>query len=304
MERLMDRFYSSPSHQPDEPWFRVGTIDVNTTILICGLSVISMFVWAVSNQAIDALTLYRAPTSIQDILSGGSTFQPWGMVTWPLANAPSLATVLSILMMFLFGREIERSLGRRRFLWFLAPMVLLPGVAAALLKTDLGGLFLLTTGLFVAFVATYPTAIGFFGIPLWVFGAVFIGIDILQTIGSRDLEYFVLIVVVVALGLLEARAFGLSHLEWIPRVPLPSSVTGEPSPRGPKQGRRQRRGRKGAATVTPIRPSNATPTSAELLRQAEIDILLDKINEHGIGSLTPEERRRLDEHSRRMREER
>ena len=41
-----------------------------------------------------------------------------------------------------------------------------------------------------------------------------------------------------------------------------------------------------------------------LLRQAEVDILLEKINEHGIKSLTPEERRRLDEHSRRMRDER
>jgi len=302
----MDRFYSSPSHQPDEPWFRVGTVDVNTTILICGLSVISMFVWALSPELLDYLTPYRNPSSIEDILSGGSTLQPWGIVTWPLANPPSLSAVLNIVMMFIFGREIERSLGRTRFLWFLAPMVIAPGVVAVLFTMDFGGLFMLTTGLFVAFVATYPTAPGFFGIPLWVFGAVFIGISILQTIGGRQAELFILIMLVVALGLLEARAFGLSELEWIPRIPLPASISGQSRPpRAPKPGRSGRRGgRKGSATVTPIRSPNSTPTSADLLRQAEIDVLLDKINEHGIGSLTPEERRRLDEHSRRMRDER
>jgi hypothetical protein len=48
----------------------------------------------------------------------------------------------------------------------------------------------------------------------------------------------------------------------------------------------------------------SAPTSTERLRQAEVDVLLDKISQYGIKSLTPEERRRLDEHSRRMRDER
>jgi hypothetical protein len=187
-------------------------------------------------------------------------------------------------------------------------MIPLLGVAAAVLDTSLFGLFMLTTGLFVAFVATYPTAIGFFGIPLWVFGAVFIGIDILQSIGTRNGGYLIVLLITVAYGLFGARAYGLSTLEWIPKIPLPSALSGEsrrPAQRSPKPGRGARRaGRRGSASVTPIRPPNSTPTSADLLRQAEIDVLLDKINEHGIGSLTPEERRRLDEHSRRMREER
>jgi membrane associated rhomboid family serine protease len=301
----MDRFYSSPSHQPDEPWFRLGTVDVNTTILICGLSIISMFVWAASQDAVRALAV--VDDQLAFLLYGHSVHfsQPWRLVTWPLANDPSLSTVLNILMMFIFGREIERSLGRRRFLWFIGVLIPLLGLAAAGLDSTLAGLFMLTTGLFVAFVAAYPTAIGFFGIPLWVFGAVFIGIDILQTIGERDGGYLVLVLITVGYGMLGARAFGLSDLEWIPKVPLPASLSGESRPARPARPQRSgRRGRKAPATVTPIRPSNSTPTSADLLRQAEIDVLLDKINEHGIGSLTPEERRRLDEHSRRMRDER
>jgi membrane associated rhomboid family serine protease len=303
----MDRFYSSPSHQPDEPWFRVGQVDVNTTILISGLSFISMFVWAASPKSIHAL---RVVDDFDAFLLYGHSVrysQPWRIFTWPIANNASLSTVLNILMMFIFGREIERSLGRARFLWFIGVLIPLLGLAATALDTGLGGLFMLTTGLFIAFVATYPTAIGFFGIPLWVFGAVFVGIDILQSIGTRDGGYLVVLLITVAYGLLGARAYGLSELEWIPKIPLPSALSGESRrpPRGPKPGRTHRRGgRKGAATVTPIRPSNSTPTSADLLRQAEIDVLLDKINEHGIGSLTTDERRRLDEHSRRMRDER
>jgi len=38
------------------------------------------------------------------------------------------------------------------------------------------------------------------------------------------------------------------------------------------------------------------------VEQAELDVLLDKIGQSGIDSLTKEERRRLDELSRRMRD--
>ena len=302
----MDRFYASPSGRSDEPWFRLGTVDVTTTVLLCGLSVISMFVWAANRRAVELLRL-----SAFDVRRG----QVWRVVTCPIANAPSLSGVLAVVMLYLFGREIERSLGRSRYLWFTGTLVVLPSLFATALGLDFGGLFLLETGLFVAFIATYPTAMGFFGIPLWVFGAVFIGIQVLQLTGERQWDWLAVLALIVGLAMLLARSFGLSPLDWIPRIPLPSFVTGEtrrspasrpgasrPAARGPRVGRR-----KGEATVTPLRPAGgkeATPSAADLLRQAEIDVLLDKINEHGIGSLTPEERRRLDDHSRRLREER
>ena len=69
--------------------------------------------------------------------------------------------------------------------------------------------------------------------------------------------------------------------------------------KAPKAKRTRQRG---TADVIPIR--NSQPTPADLLRQAEVDVLLDKINEHGLASLTPDERRRLDEHTRRLRDER
>lgn len=292
----MDRFYTSPSQGPDEPWFRVGTVDVTTTVIICALSTLSLFVWAIDSSLINYLDL------IAPFVRGGEL---WRIVTWPIANEPSLSAVLGIVMMFFFGREVERALGRGRFLWFTAALTVIPAVVGIALDVSLfGGLFLLEMGMFLTFVAAYPTAMGFFGIPLWVFGAVFVGLQVLQLAGGRAWEWLTVLLVEVALSLLGSRAFGLSPLEWIPRVPLPASLSGQRR-RTPKPRRRGRRGSP-PASVTPIRPSGtaSTPTAADLLRQAEIDVLLDKISEHGIASLTPDERRRLDEHSRRLREER
>ena len=55
------------------------------------------------------------------------------------------------------------------------------------------------------------------------------------------------------------------------------------------------------ASVLPA--ADRRPQPGEGLRQAELDMLLDKIAASGIESLTPEERRRLDEASRRLRDE-
>jgi len=167
-----------------------------------------------------------------------------------------------------------------------------------------GGLFLLETAMFLVFIAAYPTAMGFFGIPLWVFGAVFIGIQVLQLTAVRAWEWLLVMVVDIAISFLGARAMGLSSLEWIPRVPLPASLSGDRRSRR-HPGSRRSGHRRGPAPVTPIRPvgTAATPTAADLLRQAEIDVLLDKISEHGIDSLSAAERRRLDELSKRMRDD-
>lgn len=290
----MERFFASPSGGSDEPWFRVGTFDVTTTVLVCGLAVVSMVVWAIDSSLVAILDLDSSKIS-----SG----QVWRLITWPIVNTPSFGAVLGIVMMYLFGREVERGLGRSRFLVFLATLVLVPAVVGfALDVIGFGGLFLVETAMFLAFIATYPTAMGFFGIPLWVFGAVFIGIQVLQLTGVRAWEWLAVLFVDIAVALLGARAFGLSSLSWIPKLPLPASLAGAGA-RGP---RRRTRRRRGPAPVTPIRPTGttATPSAADLLRQAEIDVLLDKISEHGIDSLTAAERRRLDELSKHLRDNR
>ena len=313
----MDRFYSSPSQQPEEPWFRVGNVDVTSSVLVAAICTVSMFVYAIDKTLLGWLWLVSDGFEFGPAIAGGvRQGQIWRLITWPMFNPPSVWTAIDIAIIWYFGREIERQLGRIRYLWFLATVVVVPAIGYVIIVPTfvdqtgaiIAGALYLASALIIAFTAMYPTAQAFFGIPFWILAVVVEMITVLQLVGDRVWDGLVFLFLLTAVALLSARAYGISELEWIPKIPLPASLSGEsrrPAPQGSKRGRGIRRsGRKGAATVTPIRPPNSTPTSADLLRQAEIDVLLDKINEHGIGSLTPEERRRLDEHSRRMREER
>lgn len=279
----MDRFLPS-SNDPDERWFRVGNVDVTTTVLVTGLAAISMLLWAISVELLEPFVLFA------DEVRGG---QVWRLVTWPIANEPSLWTVLSLAIFYLFGREIERRLGRIRFLWFLLAVTFVPGLVATALDLNAAGLRSINMSVFLVFVLMYPTARSFFDIPLWVFGVVFLGIEVLQLVGLRAWDELVVLSATGVTAIVMARGFGLLEIGFLPRFGG-RGVRARPA-------RRPRR-RRPPAEVIPMRP--AQPTPEDLLRQAEVDILLDKISEHGLDSLTPEERRRLDEHSRRLRGER
>jgi hypothetical protein len=47
-----------------DPWFRIGTLDVTTTILVVLLCVASMFLWAASREA--WINLVLLPDSVRD----------------------------------------------------------------------------------------------------------------------------------------------------------------------------------------------------------------------------------------------
>jgi len=287
----MNRFPTN--RQPDDPWFRVGNIDVTTTVLVAGLAAASMVVWAVARPVWDLLWL--APRSVR---SG----QVWRIVTWPLANEPtSIWTLLDIAVFYIFGRELERRLTRPRFVWLLSLLVVIPGIVGTLLLVPIAGLNMAATALFAAFVAAEPNARSFFNIPLWGLGAGFLGLNVLQYVGYGQWRQLGLLLAVVGLALVGARSFGISEIHWIPRIPLPGaspSKRRDPKSKRPKvKPPKQKRGaRRGPGEVIPISSSRSLD---ELMAQAELDMLLDKISSSGLDSLTPDERRRLDDHSRR-----
>ena len=109
---------------------------------------------------------------------------------------------------------------------------------------------------------------------------------------------------------LPARAMGLAEaLPWIPKIPIPSG-----SGRRKKKAARKSRGSGQGEVVngpwaTPAR--SAPPRGAPLPQppranddphdQAELDQLLDKISARGMDGLTADEKRRLNELSKRLR---
>ena len=271
----------------DDPWFRVGTVDVTTAVLVAGLCALSMFVWAISPSLLEPLVLWP-----QDVLGG----QIWRVVTWPLANDPNIWTVLTIAMLWYFGRELERLVGRARFGWLLLFLALVPGLVGTLLDVPQAGIRPVEIAVFALFAAEYPDLRFWGGIPAWVFAAVIIGIEILQLTGLRQSERIVLLLVSLATAALVGRAFGLlGKYPWIPKVPLGS--TGSSHKRRSKSAGRSRSRSTGPAVVQG--PWGPSPTA--VADQAELDGLLDKISASGMDSLSKNEKHRLNELSKRLR---
>ena len=220
----MSRFqFSVPRRRgPEDGWFRVGTFEVGTAVLVVALGVISMFVYAADKTVLDVLFLVPA-----DVRRG----QLWRLVTWPIVNDPDIFVALMLLVFWWFGRDLERVMGRVKFTWFLLALTVGPALVATLLSAlsaDLQlpgyvfGLRFVELGVFVAFVARYPTARFFFGIPGWIIGAVFVGLDLLRFMGDRYWLWVMMVLLCCATALLGIRAMGFAdEAAWIPRVPLP-----------------------------------------------------------------------------------
>ena len=285
-----------------DPWFRIGSLDVGTTVLVILLCVASMILWAIGGNDRDSLwaNLVLIP---EEVRSG----QIWRVLTWPLANEPGIWEVITLAIFWYFGREIEGMLGRARFAVLLLLLTIIPGLAAVLLDITLFGLNPVELAVFLIFIAEYPFARFFFGIPAWAIGAVIVGIQVLQYLGNRQEELILLLAISIATAGLAARAFGLAtSLPWIPKIPLPGSGGG-----GSRRSRTRRSRSRGEVVSGPwAAPPTRTPSRGTPLPQppraadgdqAELDELLDKISAQGMDGLTNEEKRRLNELSKRMR---
>lgn len=295
--------FSSPeSRYGGPPWFRVGDLDITTTVLVAGACVLSMFVWAADPDLLSPLLL--EPSEIR----GG---QVWRLITWPLANSPSIWTLITIAIFWYFGRELEGLLGRNRFATFLVILTVLPAVIATVADFDLfqsGGISYVELGVFLTFIVEYPQVRFFFGIPGWVIGAVIIGIQLLQLLGLREIDSVLFLLIIIATAAMTARAMGLAtSLPWIPKLPLPGGGTGSGrSSRSPKRSnRRSKQSRRSSAGATvvdgPWQGGSSAPSPDAAAAQAELDILLDKISAGGLESLSSDEKRRLNELSKRLR---
>ena len=226
----------------------------------------------------------------------------WTFVSYMFVHAGLLHLLGNMLMLFVFGTAVESRMGSRTFLIY----YLFCGVGAALFALGLSSFMAVSPfvgasgavlGVALAFAMYWPDAeLVVFPIPVLIRArtlvTILIGLDVFfsflaQSDGIAHLAH----VGGAAFGYLFFRLQGISRRAPHPpprpveRVVMVQSGSAEPERRTP---------------VTPVRQrrrADADPVAAE------VDRVLDKISEKGIGSLTPAERRFLDEVSKQKKQE-
>jgi membrane associated rhomboid family serine protease len=314
---------------PGDPWFQIGTVDVTTSLLIPLLTVVIWIGYAISPSIITTIWLSR------DVYQQGFV---WQILTWPIAEAPSLGGAIGLFFFWSFGRALEQTLGPTRYL----RMLVLDTIAISILalafdfirygngkssSAILSGLSLLALGVAVCVAVEFPGMQAFFGIPIRFLVAGFVAINALQIISVRDWLQLIYLALAIAVCVVMLRAFGMGTdlPSWVPRVPLPASWTGlQPSTRSSsgkvgggaasKLKNRAKRsgsgsvvtgpwGEQGTGTASPsAAPASVRSSAMTKADREEVDRLLDKIAQEGMGSLSSDEKARLEDASRRLRD--
>lgn len=200
----------------------------------------------------------------------------WRIATYGLVNPPSIWFAVDMLMLVWFGRDLEKFYGRRKLLilfaglYFLPPLVLTAfGLVQPNVLSGQSGSF----GLFVAFATLYPNVAFIFNILAKWLAVILVGIYTLAALSNRDMAGL------IALWTGVAFAHGFVR-DQQGRFNFPRFSNARPKPEPEPVAR-------------PVsRPRSAESVSAGTM--AEVDALLDKIAQSGMGSLTAKERAKLD----------
>ena len=238
--------------------------------------------------------------------------RPWTLVTYAFFHAGVMHLLWNMLTLFFFGPPLEDRWGGRGFIKFYlvaAAGGALFSVLFAFLDPNswIVGASGATLGLMMAFALIWPDMevhiLGIFPVKMkWLVAAlVFINLAMaLEGSGGQT-------AVLAHLGGMAAAVLYLKS-PWAP--PAWGEVPSTPRKRQQKRGMAlvPWGGKKptvtassNAGTATQTRPAPVRSAKAERELLDDVDRILDKISANGLGSLTEEERKRLDEVSRRYR---
>lgn len=270
--------------EQERPWFHIRSYGVGTSELVAGVSLVMMVMYAISPALVTLLALQP-----DAVLRNGFI---WQVLTWPLFSVPGLGTIFNAVVFWFMGRQVERELGKGRFGWMMLAMVVAESALALVLALAFGanapilaGLSSLTTVIVLLVIAENPRMPFFFGIPAWVIGLIIVLIPLLGSVASRNWLGLLHLVLSLAVAAIIAKFAGLlSRYAFIPG----QTITGQPRVRTPKASRR-------AGKDSTVVQGPWTTYEAPVREDAEMDALLDKIMASGLDSLTPKERKRLEE---------
>lgn len=265
----MNSYGSSEDHQPIT-WVRGYPLYAAHAIVV--VYVLSMIATAILMASGAQGFLNGLIFDSSRVLRG----EVWRVFSYGFYNPPSLWFAIEMVMIVWFGRELEKFFGRAKFLtlfaglYFAQPLVLtVVGLAQPTFLAGRSGAF----GIFIAFATLYPNVAFFLNILAKWLAIILVGIYSLMALSNRDTAGLISLWTSVGFAYAFIRHhqghFSLPKFRIFQQRPPRKS-----SPRSHDKS-------------PPVR--SAAPSS-----MAEVDALLDKIAASGIGSLTPQERARLD----------
>jgi membrane associated rhomboid family serine protease len=266
---------SSEEHRPIIYWNGHGIYAIHVIVITyCVL----MLVAAVGGSAMGAVVNWTLFSSAE-VWAG----QVWRIFTYGLINFPSLGFAFDMLMLFWFGRELERFFGRKVFGFLYGGIYLMPTIVLTLIGLAMPSVRSGQPGalaLFIAFATQFPGMPVFFTLLAKWAALILVGIFTLIHVASRD--WVSLVLLWSTCGYAHVFVRHQQGTFSLPRLRLPRR---KPKLRVLPDLKPQKSVPVAKAVLVP------TPTSSAM---AEVDALLDKIAKSGISSLTPKERAKLE----------
>src|SRR5882724_3108765 len=254
----------------------MGRYPVDVTTMLVGLHVAAAILTAILVAFSAGFVLPYLQFDSAQVLYGG---QVWRLFTYAFIHAPSglLWFAVEMYMLFVFGREVERFIGRRAYVVLYLVLLVAPTAILTIWglwqRSALAGSPALHFGMFVAFATVYPRVELFLRIMAKWIALILAGVYTFQLLAYH--AWTDLAVVWTSIGaaflFIELRGAGPEPVWW-------NNMKARMSPK-PKLHVVQK-----SASRHAVEPDNL---------YASIDPILDKISKSGIGSLTANERRLL-----------
>ena len=263
--------HRSPENYDPITW--VGRIPVYATTIIVALYVVSMVGVAIALASGAEAGLGKLTFNTESVLRGGEL---WRCLTYAFVNPPDPWFIISLVMLYIFGRDVEQHLGRKGFVrLYLGFLLLGPSLLLAASLVSRQSLSITQSwanfAVFLSFAALYPGAQLLFQITAKIFALVLLGISVLQLLAGRQWVEMMVLLATAFLAYYAIRHGSALNLDFVSRLRPVSSRSKIPRLRVVK-----------SPDDEPVDPHRI------------IDPLLEKISQNGLSSLTRREREQLE----------
>jgi len=263
--------HRSPENYDPITW--VGRVPVYATTIIVALYVVSMVGVAIALASGAEAGLGKLTFNTESVLRGGEL---WRCLTYAFVNPPDPWFIISLVMLYIFGRDVEQHLGRKGFVrLYLGFLLLGPSLLLAASLVSKQSLSISQSwanfAVFISFAALYPGAQLLFQITAKIFALVLLGISVLQLLAGRQWVEMMVLLATAFLAYYAIRHGSALNLDFISRLRPVSNRSKIPRLRVVKN------------------PEDETVDPHSI-----IDPLLEKISRNGLSSLTRREREQLE----------